>query len=367
MALFLWLKVAYKSLIMTHCRQLNYQRSLSPGKAVFYYKTADSEFNPIEVEESRITGTKSGFSEAYNTNLTAKNVQPQDLAYSNIHAVDVCYVPPCISEIYCRFSLRVNANSLEPLVCDSDEVRYKLKQLAFAYKDLNGYKELALRVCRNILQGNWLWRNQNSCDTSIEITTTKGNCYCVTDARTLTQTNRWCKQDEATLDEFSDELAEALSNPCIFWSADILAKLRTDFCQEIYPSQRFMEDKSKGNKSKVLLTVDTEGGKKSVCFGAFKVGAALQCIDDWWHEDADYSIRVNEYGADKKRLISLRHPSLENDFYTFLTHSVSGFIECLSSMDNYKEIPGDIHYFMSVLMKGGMFQTKGKTPNKESN
>ena len=46
-------------------RHLNYVRSLSPGKAVFFYKTAESDFEPLQIEQNKLVGQKSGFSDAY--------------------------------------------------------------------------------------------------------------------------------------------------------------------------------------------------------------------------------------------------------------------------------------------------------------
>ena len=47
---------------MEDCRQLTYMRSLSPGKAIFYFKTEENDFNILPVETIRVTSGKSGFS-----------------------------------------------------------------------------------------------------------------------------------------------------------------------------------------------------------------------------------------------------------------------------------------------------------------
>ncbi|MCQ1059564.1 type I-F CRISPR-associated protein Cas7f/Csy3 [Photobacterium sp. ZSDE20] len=162
---------------MKICRHLSYVRSLSPSKAVFYYQTPDSDFVPIQVESNKIRAAKSGYTEAYDNKQNIKNLAPQDLAYSNPQCIDSCYVPPNIPEIHCRFSLRVEANSLQPECCEDEKVRRYLTQLAFLYAQLGGYQELASRYCKNILLGSWLWRNYQTLGTQIDVITSTGSSY----------------------------------------------------------------------------------------------------------------------------------------------------------------------------------------------
>jgi len=143
-------------------------------------------------------------------------------------------------------------------------------------------------------------------------------------------------------------------------TADITAEMQPHFSQEVFPSQKFTDGSSGGGRDKELATAKTENAEESICFSAFKVGAALQSIDDWWSEDADYCIRTNEYGVDKKRVIPLRTPKKGNDFYTLLRTRVPDFIHDLKAAENSHGIANDIHYFMSVLIKGGLFSTQLK-------
>lgn len=68
---------------MKLCKHLNYIRSLSPGKAVFFYKTKESDFVPLKVEINKISGQKSSYLKRLFTDLESKNVQGFELAYSN--------------------------------------------------------------------------------------------------------------------------------------------------------------------------------------------------------------------------------------------------------------------------------------------
>lgn len=344
---------------MQICRHLNYVRSLSPGKAVFYYQTPESDFVPIQVETNRIRAAKSGFTEAYDKNQKIKNVAPQDLAYSNPQCIDACYVPPNISEIHCRFSLRVEANSLQPDSCEDQKVRRYLIQLASVYAQVGGYQELAKRYCKNILMGTWLWRNNHTLGTRIDVITSSGRCYVIDDARRLDWID-WPEEEQAMLNDLASEMAVALCEPKQFWFADIKATLKTGFCQELHPSQKFTDSHEQGESSKQYATVECSDGIKAACFHAEKVGAALHLIDDWWDEVADKRLRTHEYGADRDYLIARRHPVKKQDFYSLLTLTAVFIRQLRNVRDKGGEIPSQVHYLMAVLCKAGMFQ-RGKS------
>ena len=57
---------------MELCRHLSYSRSLSPGKAVFFYKTPECDFVPLRVEVARVLGQKCGFSEGFDAHFQPK-------------------------------------------------------------------------------------------------------------------------------------------------------------------------------------------------------------------------------------------------------------------------------------------------------
>ncbi|KXI23086.1 type I-F CRISPR-associated protein Csy3 [Photobacterium sanguinicancri] len=344
---------------MQICRHLNYVRSLSPGKAVFYYQTPESDFVPIQVETNRIRAAKSGFTEAYDKNQKIKNLAPQDLAYSNPQCIDSCYVPPNVSEIHCRFSLRVEANSLTPDSCEDEKVRRYLTQLALSYAQAEGYQELARRYCKNILMGTWLWRNSHTLGTKVEVITSNNSRYVIEDSRHLDWGTDWPEDEQTMLNSLASEVAIALCEPKKYWFADIKATLKTGFCQELHPSQKFLDSHAQGESSKQYATVGCSDGNQTACFHAEKVGAALHLIDDWWDEEADKRLRTHEYGADRDYLIARRHPMTQKDFYSLLTLTAVFIRQLRNVRDAGGEIPPQIHYLMAVLCKAGMFQ-RGK-------
>ncbi len=346
---------------MKICNILKYDRSLYPGKAVFFYKTTDSDFAPLQAEVNKIRGPKAGFTEAFTPQFSAKNLAPQDLTHNNILTLEECYVPPNVEHIYCRFSLRVQANSLMPSGCSDPEVYSLLKELTLSFKECDGYKELANRYCRNILLGTWLWRNQNSGNTEIEIKTSSGNNYRIMNTRKIAWESNWPKEELKALHELSNEMHEALVDENIYWSADITAKIETVFCQEIYPSQVLADKPEQGEASKLFVKTKCLDGSHAVSFNSVKIGAALQSIDDWWEPDAEKRLRVHEFGADKELSVARRPPDSERNFYYLLKNTESCIAELKALKTNGNEsVNPSIYYLISVLIKGGMFQKKAE-------
>ncbi|MUJ22975.1 type I-F CRISPR-associated protein Csy3 [Aliivibrio fischeri] len=335
---------------MKLCNNLNYTRSLSPGKAVFYYESKDGQMNPIKCEQTHLRAPKAGFSEAFNSDYSTKNTAPQDLSFSNPQFIEECYVPVGIDEIKIRFSLRIEANSLQPDKCSDIQIREILQAFATKYKENGGYQELGERYAKNLLSGTWLWRNEHNLGTSISIKTTSNQEFNIDNAFKLSR--KASAKDKKTISKLGSEIANALSDPDHYWFADITATINVAFCQEIYPSQEFLDTKEKGKPSKVYAKTSLLTGEKTVALHAQKIGAAIQLIDDWWDEDADIPLRVNEFGADHHNIIARRHPSHRNDFYTLIQNADN----YSAQLDENSNITDDMHYVMAVLVKGGLFQ-----------
>lgn len=342
---------------------LKYERSLFPSKAVFYYKTDDCEFVPLEAEISRIQGPKADFTEGFDNKFNAKSGAAQDLAYINPLVMEECYVPPNIEHIYCQFSLRVQANSAEPTMCNNLETFNLLKEFAHLFKEQDGYQELAERYCKNILLGSWLWRNQNTGNTEVTIKTSSGAVYCISNTRKVAWDSKWSPKDLQVLKSLTGEFLKALTEKTFYWHADIIAKMEVSFCQEIYPSQILISkaDQNQSEATKQFVKVKCVDGRRAVSFNSVKIGAALQFIDDWWKDSFDKRLRVHEFGADKQLGIAHRTPESGVSFYSLIV-KLEQYIALLEAK---KPISPDIYYLMSVLIKGGMFQKKADSKRKK--
>ncbi len=339
-------------------RNLSYRRSLSPGKAVFFYKMKDSEFEPLEAESSRLRGVKSSFSEAYDGKGKTKNDDAVGkLPFGNPIFIESCFVPPLVEHIYCRFSLRAESNVMQPLVCSDLKLAEHLKTLAIRYRETGGFDVLAKRYCINLMLGTWLWHNQHARNIELSISVSDYDDV-LTVSIPKQQGNDplcWDESSRTVHKILSSGISRAFYDPQKYWFADITAKIKVEFCQEVFPSQVLVDKAElKDSPAKQFAKVATSDGRAAVCFTSTKVGAALQMIDDWWEEGAEKLLRVSEYGADREFLIARRSPSTGKDFYSILYDS-----EKLLKNSVENEICPDYHYLMAVLAKGGMFQ-KGK-------
>ncbi|SON49915.1 type I-F CRISPR-associated protein Csy3 [Vibrio tapetis] len=347
---------------MELCSQLNYVRSLSSGKACFYHLGNSDEICPLSIDRTRLRAPKGGYAEGYKgSKFQPKNVAPQDLAYANPQFIEECYVTPGVDEIYCAFSLRIRANSLGPDVCCDDNVREQLTHLAHIYKELNGYRELAQRYAKNILLGTWLWRNRECRGITVEVTTSDSHTITVENAERLSWYGHWGKEATESLESLTVYLAKALSDKSEYFYMDVKAKIGVGWGDEVYPSQEFLDSRQEGLPTKQLATVELSSGQETAAFHAQKIGAALQSIDDWWHQEADKPLRVNEYGADREYVIARRHTKSGNDFYQLLRNTE----KWIETMEQSQTIPNDVHFIMSVLIKGGLFNcSKFKSESK---
>ncbi len=111
-----------------------------------------------------------------------------------------------------------------------------------------------------------------------------------------------------------------------------MSKLKLELVggDEIYPSQEFLDSREDGVPTKQLATFELLFEKETVTFHGQEVGAALQSIDDWWHEDVDKPLRVNEYRADRGCVLARRHATHGNDFYQLLINTKS-WIETMTA------------------------------------
>lgn len=336
-------------------RQLSYTRSLSPGKAVFFYRTPENDFEPLQVERQKIRGQKSGFTEAYTSSSAPKELAPQDLAFGNPHTIELCYVPPTVKELFCRFSLRVEANSLQPNVCENDKAVYWLERFVKTYQAHGGFEELAKRYAQNILMGSWLWRNKKSANVTIEVIGEGFEEPIIIERANRLRWNANWRESESELKRLTSAIQKGLEDPYEFCFLEVTAMLKTYFGQEIYPSQSFTES---DESSRVYATARVNNAE-AACFHSQKVGAAIQTIDDWFIEDAEQPLRVHEYGADYKRVIAKRTPKNQLDFYSLLPKVALLIKEIEKNGLGIDLASRQAHFFASVLIKGGLFQ-KGK-------
>ncbi len=336
---------------MERCENLSYTRSLSPGKAYFYRLGEKGEMLPIDVDQTRILGQNSDFSKGYKPDYSPKPTTARDFGHGNPQFIEACYVPVGADEIYCGFSLRVQANTLKPNTCSNESARNVLEALSKQYGKSGGFKELAERYAKNLLMGTWLWRNRDFRNVEIEVKCGDGSVIRVDRAQRLSWSGKWPKEAQSALKTLTKYISNGLSDKSDSYYMDVKAIISVGWGDELYPSQEFLDEKVDGKPSKQLAKTLLSEGQQTASFHAQKVGAAIQSIDDWWAPDADVAIRINEYGAHREYGTSRRHPSTKQDFYALLKDA-DLWLEKMSDTDN---IPDEVHYLLAVMAKGGLF------------
>lgn len=338
--------------MMQLCKNLNYLRSFLAGKAAFYYFDETEKMRPIIVDQTRLRTTRVGYAEMYSSdNLTRKNKDVHALATASIHLIEECYVPFCVDDVYCRFSLRIQPNAFSPEVCVNEETKNVLKQLVDGFHQLNGFHEIAQRVAKNILMGKWLWRNRECRNLTIEVQLANGEEIHLDNANNISWYDEWHGESANALKRLTNYIAAALSDNEHSYYMDVTAKMHVGWGDELFPSQEFTDEKRDGFPSKQLARAVLNNGSQTAAFHSQKIGAALQNIDDWYAENAEYPLRVNEYGSDRLSAIARRHPLNNNDFYQLIVRAE----EWIDYMSDHQTIPDDVYFIVAVLVKGGLF------------
>jgi CRISPR-associated protein Csy3 len=317
---------------------------------VFLSVDAEQNITPLTIQTIKVLGQKSSASEAFDKQAVIKeNTTNAKLAEGNPHTVEFCHAPYECKTVVCKFSIRVNANSIKPYNCNDSTASELLGLFSESYKKHNGYNYLAERYLANILNGKWLWRNSDALNIDIKLSTQK-NLEVVAENISINKFDDSFPKNLAGYDELVEQFTQALCDPksCLF--IEIEAKITPSFMQEIHPSQAFTEQDSDLGR----VYQDTKiNGTRAAVLGSYKIGAALALIDDWY-PDSDESIRVGAFGVIKNSNTSVRHPDTKLDLYSLLMD-----IENITSaLANEKDIQtsNKAHFLAANLIKGGLFQ-----------
>ena len=335
-------------------KQLTFSRSINPSICVFYWRDAKGELFPLEISTTKLVGQKEGHAESYSNKGEVKAAAtPVALSMGNPHTIEYCNAPALAELIECKFSVRVEPNFMSPHRVDDIAVKETLEGFANAYSSKAGLKYLAKRYVMNICNGSWLWRNQNTLSTTIHISTSNGLRFTVDNVHKRRFTGHWDDMNKA-IAALITEVSEALYDPQKYCFIEVNAELKTAFAQEIYPSQAFVDKTDKDKAGKIYQSTSVND-KRTAIIGNFKIGAALQLIDDWY-PNADKALRVGSFGADKDIASVHRHPSTGVDFYSLLRdlESLTEEVEAINATG--EDLPSNAHFVAACMIKGGLFQ-----------
>jgi len=337
--------------------RLTYQGSIDTSMVTFHALYPSGESKPLRINSRVVLGNKGNASEGFNDNGKPKeNVTKAKLAEGNPHELDCCNIPYGANTVICEFSVSIEANNHTPKFSANNEVTEQLEKLVKLYGEKVGFEYLAKRYLSNIVKGTWLWRNQKTYSTTIKITPWKLAPVIANDVQIKRFEDNW-EQELNAWEELVQAFSSALQEPKQYLILEVKAELNLPRNSSFHPSQVFKESK-KGTKGRTYQTTEIENDSSPI-FGAYKTGAAIAMIDDWY-PNAEHPIRISSYGVDKKHSAAHRHPDTQLDIYSLLMKSEKLIKNLESKSGPTQNQANQLHFIMANLIKGGLFQLKGR-------
>ena len=285
------------------------------------------QWQPISLHDKRNRATHSQY-----------GAKDEDKSKPNLSWGDDATLPHDADTLRIKFTLRILGQLEEPTACNAPEFQEKVIHVVSGYRREHQFKELATRYANNIVNGRFLWRNRVGAE-SISIKVQHGKQTWLFDAY------------DYPLNEFSpsadsnhsfDKLIAVIQNGLQgdgFEYLEITAFAKLGLGQHVWPSQEMVMGIPKGEKSKILFTLNNCAAMHSE-----KIGNALRTIDTWYSDDSNAkAIAIEPYGSVTSRGEAYR--IAKNDFYTLF----------------HKWLKDDVipveqqHYVIATLIRGGVF------------
>lgn len=327
---------------------LAFEKKLVSSDGFLYGTTWENRLTssalPLKLNEKSVRGTIS--------NRLKKAVQDDPLKLNaevekaNLQIIDACALGESQDTLKLHFTLKVLGGVEKPSASNGPEFNASYPKVAKAYIEKEGFTELAKRYALNIANARFLWRNRVGADQiEVIVKSSSGKTWTFNakeySLRDFTNSN-------ADVDAFAQEIAQALSGKTDYLLFEIDAYAKVGCAQEVYPSEELVLDKGKGEKSKILYSVNEVAAMHSQ-----KVGNALRTIDTWYPEFESANlgpIAIEIYGAVTNLGKAYRTPKDKVDFYNLFDRFAMG--ETLTTEQ--------AHYVMAVLVRGGVFGQSGK-------
>jgi CRISPR-associated protein Csy3 len=338
---------------------LAYARSLQISEGVFFGLNGDKRV-PVEILEKGVRG-QSSEDKAKNPGL------------SNPQTVEFAILPQGCAAVELAFSVRVLPKAMRPHACGNTMVGETYKELAAEYARVGGFNILAELYVWNIANARFAWRNRFQVDTS-KVKVTFADETIIFDPFILSleqvadrdeMAAALVAGDRAGLDRFIDGVARGLTEAPFTFDVSWIGGM--DAGQEIFPSQEYVRDARKDDQlSRVYAKIPVLHEKRELHQASMhsqKIGAALRHVDIW-HGDAEYGpIAVNPYGGVQETAAVLR--KAKNSFYD-IRKKAGPVLETVRGVQSASDIPGNIHFMMANLVRGGVFGSSSKTAEANS-
>jgi CRISPR-associated protein Csy3 len=339
---------------------LAFARSIQITEGVFFGVRTNAEPLLVEVLTKGVRGQSS--------EDDAKNA-----GKSNPQSVEFAVVPQGCDGIELRFSVRVLDHAMQPHACDDPKVSRVYKNLALTYATRGGFHRLAELYTWNVANGRFAWRNRWQTDAAEVRVDFEGRKIvfdplhdCLGDLNTPVGIDVMAKAmllgSREDLEVFVDDFATALHERNRAFTFSVAWKAAMQPGQEVFPSQEYIREEE-GAKQENISRVYAKlprfiGGRvvQQASMHSQKIGAALRHIDVWHGDETYGAIAVNPYGGVQESSAVLRDKGSKRSFYDLRRKPEALFAALDDETTN--EIPGEVHFVMANLVRGGVFGKK---------
>lgn len=331
---------------------LAYQGSIRPGAAYYSAILKDGSKVPVQVERNKAKGTMANYKEVKD----AEN--PEAIGRPNIQEFDAAILPPETEIFEIGFAVSISPCAMQPYNSNDIVVTNAFKALAAGYANKGGMRFLAKLYLANILSGNWLWRNAQQFESGVISVTYKVNGEPQTFSVKLTARGVTGEAPE----DLVTVVEEALSGGIRVAVLEVSAKLDAFAGLEVFPSQEFPNDADKEKKARLFSSVQVAPGVNQASMHPQKIGNALRRIDTWYTPLAGFApqaLPVEPLGVDASNQVAHRAINKE-DFYTLVESKFDSLVGSIEAAETAEDIPGEVHYVISVLVRGGVFSGERK-------
>ena len=322
---------------------LAFDRHLEPSDALMWSgiwpdKNDEMRWQKIELFERRNRAVKSNFKQEV---LENEEELSKAIAEANLSWGDDAALSHDHDSLKLSFSLRIVSGIDKSAVCNNPEFERVYKAKISNYLS-NNLDELANRYAYNIANARFLWRNRiDAQNIMVRISHESFDKPIEFDAY------EFSLKKTSTADKDVVRLADLVKQGLIGKSKVLLtieAYAQLGFGQRVWPSQEMVLNSPKGEKSRHLFYVLSDG-KRFAAMHCEKIGNALRTIDDWYpdFETVQSPIAIEAYGSVTQKGVAYR--SNKTDFKTLL----------LKWLNNKELKDEDKHFVVAMLIRGGVF------------
>ncbi|AQT06682.1 type I-F CRISPR-associated protein Csy3 [Acetobacter persici] len=326
---------------------LSVERKINVSDAVFFAgkwekRDQPDTFRPVRIVEKSVLGTISN---------RVKENSKLNIETPNLQTVDSAALDAQSDTLLVSFSMRILPGVGETSSCNDRDYAEGLKSIVEEYIKTHSLSVLASRYAENIANGRFLWRNRIGAQNIEIIVRTRGSR---SDAGPLSFSSRIysLKGFNGPKSVNDNILTDAIAfgfNDLFGCLIEVRAYVQLGTSQEVFPSQELNLKKDSSKKSKILYSVDYDGGK-AAAFHSQKIWNAIRTIDTWYPQDGSGGpttpIAVEAYGAVTSEAVAYRDVKSGRDFYSLLDNWV---------LNGTAPDVEDQHYVIAMLIRGGVF------------